>query len=155
MQKILICFFSHKLSSVKKASQELSDANELISEKSKVITENGRHMQSLSCAIKKSTSLYNILVEAEKKRLESNADFGVQMTPAAKDVSVAADFIAPVTSFRSTDLLCADNLEMNDIPVVFRPSTRAASSRSSLKREMPPRSASSLRTKEFLIGSMY
>mmetsp|Transcript_18210 Transcript_18210/g.28349 ORF Transcript_18210/g.28349 Transcript_18210/m.28349 type:complete len:746 (-) Transcript_18210:599-2836(-) len=135
-------------------SQELSDANVQIEEKTRSIAERDIQIEALSHEIKRVTCVYHNLVEAEQKRLDSNIDLGIQITPVVKDISVSADFVVPAASLRSTDLLRADTLMKNDIPVVFRPSTRSAS-RSSLNREIPPRSASSLRTKEFLIESLY
>ena len=125
-----------------------------IEEKTRSIAEKDIQIEVLSHEIQRVTGVYNNLVEAEQQRLDSNIDLGVQITPVVKDISVSADFVVLAASLRSTDLLRADTLTTNDVPVVFRPSTRSAS-RSGLNREIPPRSASSLRTKEFLIESMY
>ena len=125
-----------------------------IEEKTRSIAEKDIQIEVLSHEIQRITGVYNNLVEAEQQRLDSNIDLGVQITPVVKDISVSADFVVLAASLRSTDLLRADTLTTNDIPVVYRPSTRSAS-RSGLNREIPPRSASSLRTKEFLIESMY
>ena len=125
-----------------------------IEEKTRSIAEKDIQIEVLSHEIQRITGVYNNLVEAEQQRLDSNIDLGVQITPVVKDISVSADFVVLAASLRSTDLLRADTLTTNDVPVVFRPSTRSAS-RSGLNREIPPRSASSLRTKEFLIESMY
>ena len=125
-----------------------------IEEKTRSIAEKDIQIEVLSHEIQRITGVYNNLVVAEQQRLDSNIDLGVQITPVVKDISVSADFVVLAASLRSTDLLRADTLTTNDVPVVFRPSTRSAS-RSGLNREIPPRSASSLRTKEFLIESMY
>ena len=125
-----------------------------IEEKTRSIAEKDIQIEVLSHEIQRITGVYNNLVVAEQQRLDSNIDLGVQITPVVKDISVSADFVVLAASLRSTDLLRVVTLTTNDVPVVFRPSTRSAS-RSGLNREIPPRSASSLRTKEFLIESMY